>query len=103
MTRVSTLLAAIPERTVRSPSGTPLRLPRDAAAQQAPLAYLARHLSWLTPFSALDDEGQRALGLLAVRERPEREDDDADGEAARAPSARRVAFPGSAQSGRVRD
>ena len=79
MTRVATLLAAIPERAARTPSGTPLRLPRDPLDQQAPLAYLARHLNWLTPFSELGPEGQRALGQLAVREKSEREEDEADG------------------------
>jgi hypothetical protein len=84
MSRVATLLAAIPERTIRTPTGTPMRLPRDAAArdgQESRLAILAQHLSWLTPFSQLDADGQRALGLLVARDKPlDRDEDEVDEE-----------------------
>ncbi len=83
MSRVATILAAIPERAPRAPSGTPIRLPRDAAAHEAGphsrLAFLAQHLSWLTPFSELGPDGQRALGLLATRDKPlDRDDEEPD-------------------------
>lgn len=81
MSRVATLLAAIPERTTRTLTGTPIRLPRDANAQESRLAFLAQHLSWLTPFSELGPDGQRALGLLATRDKPlDRDEDEADDE-----------------------
>jgi hypothetical protein len=80
MNPVSKLLARIPERTLRAPSGSALRLPRDAAAQDGRLAYLAQHLNWLTPFQPLDHEGQRVLGLLAARERIDRDDDESEAE-----------------------
>ena len=79
--RVSTLLAAIPERTVRTPSGTPIRLPQDANGGESRLAFLSQQLSWLTPFSQLGPDGQRALGLLATRDKPlDRDEDEADDE-----------------------
>lgn len=84
MSRVSAILAAIPERAQRAPSGTPIRLPREAAGhegQESRLAFLSRQLSWLTPFSELGAEGQRALGLLATRDKPlDRDEDEADDE-----------------------
>lgn len=81
MNRVSALLAAIPERTVRSPSGTPIRLPRDANGQESRLAFLSQQLSWLTPFNQLSPDGQRALGLLATRDKPlDRDEDEPDDE-----------------------
>jgi hypothetical protein len=81
MNRVSALLAAIPERVVRVPTGTPLRLPREANGGESRLAFLAAQLSWLTPFSQLGPDGQRALGLLATRDKPlDRDEDEADDE-----------------------
>ncbi len=85
MSRVSAILAAIPERVRRAPSGTPIRLPRDAAphegGQESRLAFLSRQLNWLTPFNELGPEGQRALGLLATRDKPmDRDEDEADEE-----------------------
>ena len=85
MSRVSAILAVIPERAQRAPSGTPIRLPREAAGQEpgqeSRLAFLSRQLSWLTPFSELGPEGQRALGLLATRDKPlDRDEDEADDE-----------------------
>ena len=81
MSRVSALLAAIPERAIRAPSGTPLPLARDPAARESRLAYLSQHLTWLTPFSELGPDGQRALGLLAARDKPmDRDEDEADDE-----------------------
>lgn len=77
MSRVAALLAGIPERATRSPSGTPLALPRDPAARESRIAFLAQQLSWLTPFSALGPDGQRALGLLATRDKAlDRDDED---------------------------
>jgi hypothetical protein len=81
MSRLAAILAAIPERTTRMPSGTPIRLPRDANGQESRLAFLSQHLSWLTPFSELGPEGQRALGLLAARDKAmDRDEDEADDE-----------------------
>jgi hypothetical protein len=81
MSRVATLLAAIPERTLRTPTGTPIRLSRDPNGQESRLAFLSQHLSWLTPFSELGPDGQRTLGLLAARDKPlDRDEDEADDE-----------------------
>jgi hypothetical protein len=80
MNPVSKLLARVPERTLRAPSGSPLRLPSDVAAQDGRLAYLAQHLNWLTPFHPLDHEGQRILGLLAARDRVDRDDEESEAE-----------------------
>lgn len=81
MNRVSSLLAAIPERTVRKPTGTPIRLPQDGNGGESRLAFLSQQLSWLTPFSQLGPDGQRALGLLATRDKPlDRDEDEADDE-----------------------
>jgi hypothetical protein len=79
MNRVSSLLAAIPERTVRLPSGTPIRL--DANGGESRLAFLSQQLSWLTPFNQLSPDGQRTLGLLATRDKPlDRDEDEVDDE-----------------------
>lgn len=81
MNRVAALLAMVPERIRRSPTGSPLPVPRDPAGQESRLAVLARHLSWLTPFSELGPEGQRALGILAARDKPlDRDEDEQDDE-----------------------
>ncbi|HLS85999.1 MAG TPA: hypothetical protein VK043_06865 [Burkholderiales bacterium] len=79
MKSVSALLELIPERTTRSPSGSRLPVPPEGTGDGR-LAFLAQQLNWLTPFNALNAEGQRILGLGALRERPEREEDDGEGE-----------------------
>jgi hypothetical protein len=79
--RVSALLAAIPPRSQRALRGTPLPLPRDPAARESRIAYLSQMLTWLTPFSELGPEGQRALGLLVARDKPmDRDEDEHDDE-----------------------
>ncbi|HYD56776.1 MAG TPA: hypothetical protein VEB41_07710 [Burkholderiales bacterium] len=76
MKRVSALLALIPERIRRTPTGSPMPVPRDPAGQESRIAVLARHLSWLTPFNELGPDGQRALGILAARDKPLDRDED---------------------------
>ena len=79
MNSISKLLAAIPERVVRTPTGTPMRLGGENAPQQERVVHLSKLLNWLTPFNVLDAETQRALGLLAVRDKPlDRDDDEGD-------------------------
>ncbi len=81
MSRLAAILAAIPERTKRTLSGTPIRLARDANGQESRLSFLSQHLSWLTPFAELGPDGQRALGLLAARDKAmDRDEDEADDE-----------------------
>jgi hypothetical protein len=64
------LFAAIPERVARAPSGTRF------APQAERLRYLSQFIHWLTPFAALNAEGQQALGLLAARDKPLDRDED---------------------------
>jgi hypothetical protein len=79
MRSVSALLEHIPERTVRTPTGSRLPVPPDGSGDGR-LAYLAQQLNWLTPFNALNADGQRILGLVAMRERPDRDDDESESE-----------------------
>jgi hypothetical protein len=68
MNSMQDLFEAVPERVARVLSGTPFVL--SAELQAARIGYLSQYLNWLTPFSELAPEAQRALGLLALRDKP---------------------------------
>jgi hypothetical protein len=61
---ISRIVSSIPERTVRSLSGTSFSLEgARACSDPARLVNVARLLQWLSPLSPLSGEDQRALGL----------------------------------------
>lgn len=73
---MQTVFDAVPERVIRATSGTRFAPTSDLSPQGARIAYLAQLLNWLTPFSELGPEGQRTLGILAVRDKPLDRDED---------------------------
>jgi len=77
---VARLLALIPQRTGRAPSGVLFRPQACGCAYPERLAQLSRFLSWLRPLDALTREEQMALGLIAANGKPmpAGEEDDAE-------------------------
>lgn len=73
---MQSLFAAVPERVARASSGTRFAPSPELSPNGARIAYLSQLLSWLTPFSELTPEGQRTLGILAVRDKPLDRDED---------------------------
>ena len=73
---LQSLFAAVPERVARAASGSRFAASSDFSPHGARIAYLAQLLNWLTPFSELTPEGQRTLGILAVRDKPLDRDED---------------------------
>ena len=79
--KISRTLSLIPERVLRTASGS--LLPPGAAASRYPerLAHLMPLLDWLTPLNAITSDDQRALGLIGANGRMlhagEEEDDEA--------------------------
>ena len=78
--KISRTLSLIPERVLRTASGS--LLPSAAASCRYPerLAHLLPLLDWLTPLNAITSEDQRALGLIGANGRMlhagEEEDDE---------------------------
>jgi hypothetical protein len=68
MNSMQEVFAAIPEREVRVLSGTRFQVSGDLRGER--IGYLSQFLHWLTPFSELNPDAQRALGLLAPRDKP---------------------------------
>jgi hypothetical protein len=68
MNSMQRILSAIPERVVRSSSGSRFAVSPELRGER--IAYLAQFLHWLTPFSELTPDAQRVLGLLAPRDKP---------------------------------
>ena len=73
---MQSLFEAVPERVVRSSSGTRFNPAAEGSPHGARIAYLSQLLNWLTPFSELTPEGQRTLGILTVRDKPLDRDED---------------------------
>ena len=64
--RIANLVALIPGRVARVPSGTPFSVNAAAASRNgAQLSHLAPFLAWTSPLVALTKEDQQALGLMA--------------------------------------
>jgi hypothetical protein len=74
--KMSKIVAAVPDRTARLRSGTPFFLPGASSPHSAQVAHLAQLLHWLTPLTALNEEDQRALGCLSSHGRLPRSDDE---------------------------
>jgi hypothetical protein len=75
------MLALIPERSARTPTGAAFVPQGTACAHPERFAQLLRFLNWLSPLEALSKDDQRALGLLAPNGRPanaETEEDEPD-------------------------
>jgi hypothetical protein len=68
MNSMQDVFAAIPERVVRGLSGTRFAVSGELRGER--IGYLSQFLHWLTPFSELNPDAQRALGLLAPRDKP---------------------------------
>lgn len=70
------IVSVVPDRMPRAQSGTPFACPDSPGATGPQVACLGRLLHWLTPLSALNEEDQRALGVLALHGKPARRDDE---------------------------
>ena len=81
---VSRIVALIPERVTRIPSGTPFAASMPGACRYPErLAHLARFLKWLSALDPISKEDQTVLGLLSPTGRPSHpEDDEGSGEEA---------------------
>jgi hypothetical protein len=63
--RIANMVALIPGRVARMPSGTPFSLSAAAGSRNgAQLSHLAPFLGWTSPLLSLTREDQQALGLL---------------------------------------
>lgn len=78
--KLQALLAVVPERTARGPSGTPFAAASLAARHPERLAHLATRLSWLTPLEPPGFDDQRILGLVNAAGRPVQVDLEDGGE-----------------------
>ncbi len=88
--RIANIVALIPGRVARTPSGTPFSVSAAAAARNGTqLSHLAPYLGWTSPLVALTKEDQQALGLMAPHGKsgegeeggsglPEDEDDESE-------------------------
>jgi hypothetical protein len=83
---LSRIVALIPERVTRMPSGTPFGASIPGACRYPErLAHLARFLKWLSALDPISKEDQTVLGLLSASGRPAHageEDDEVAGEEA---------------------
>jgi len=81
---VSRIVALIPERVTRMPSGTPFAAAVPGACRYPErLAHLARFLKWMSALDPISKEDQTVLGLLSPSGRPAHasdEDEEAGGE-----------------------
>ncbi len=86
-TRLSTVLALIPDRTIRQLTGAHFHPESSATRHPERLPHIARLLGWMTPLTAPTVHDQRVLGLVNAAGRPVHASDleeggAADGEAA---------------------
>jgi hypothetical protein len=81
---VANIVALIPERVTRMPSGTPFAASAPGACRYPErLAHLARFLKWLSALDPISKEDQTVLGLLSPTGRPSHpEDEEGAGEEA---------------------
>lgn len=77
---VARLLALIPQRTGRAPSGVLFWPQACGCAYPERLAQLSTYLSWLRPLDALTRDEQVALGLVAANGKPMQVVDEDDAE-----------------------
>jgi len=70
------IVALVPDRMPRVQSGTPFAAGEAPGGPGPQVASLGRLLHWLTPLSQLNEEEQRALGVLALHGKTARRDDD---------------------------
>jgi hypothetical protein len=81
---ISNIVALIPERVTRMPSGTPFAASSPGACRYPErLAHLARFLKWMSALDPISKEDQTVLGLLSPSGRPTHageDDDDVVGE-----------------------
>lgn len=61
--KVAALLERIPERAVRSASGTAFDPHASRCAEPERFSHVCRFLQWLTPLHSLSKEDQQALGI----------------------------------------
>jgi hypothetical protein len=74
---VSRIVALIPERVARIPSGTPFAASSPGACRYPErLAHLARFLQWMSALDPISKEDQTVLGLLSASGRPAHGDDE---------------------------
>ena len=77
---VSSIVALIPERVTRMPSGTPFAASAPGACRYPErLAHLARFLKWLSALDPISKEDQTVLGLLSPTGRPSHAEDEEGG------------------------
>ena len=74
--RIAQVVALIPPRVARVPTGTPFSVSAAAASRNgSQLSHLAPFLAWTSPLVALTKEDQQALGLMAPHAKsPDSED-----------------------------
>lgn len=76
--KITSLLARIPERTARFASGTRFAPGGSACAHPERMALVSRSLHWMTPLDSLPSDDQRALGLHASGAKAADAADDTD-------------------------
>ena len=76
--KVSRLLALIPERSARFASGTRFSPAGAVCAHPERLAAVSQYLNWTTPLGVLTRDEQQQLGIAASGTRPADAADDAD-------------------------
>ena len=70
------IVSLVPDRLPRIRSGTPFACAEIVGGQGTQVASLGRLLHWLTPLSTLNEDDQRALGVLALHGKTARRDDE---------------------------
>ena len=77
---VANIVALIPERVTRMPSGTPFAATAPGACRYPErLAHLARFLKWMSALDPISKEAQTVLGLLSPTGRPSHPEDEEGG------------------------
>jgi hypothetical protein len=76
--KVSRVLALIPERSARFASGTRFSPAGAVCAHPERLAAVSQFLNWITPLGALTRDEQQQLGIVSSGTRPADAADEAD-------------------------